>query len=207
MSTPGHPARASSARQLRDEPVRWPVVGTRDLHRDDWVVALREDQVQRPGHPEESFPRLVVEHPGAVIVLAVDDQERVCCLRHYRHAAGAVFVELPAGLRDTHGEDPVETGRRELREEAELAAGEWRHLLTLRPSAGITDEEHVLYLARDLRHADRGDFPLLHEEAEMEVTWVPMADLLGAVLDGRVTEGPLATCVLAYDVLKRRGRL
>ncbi|HET8603693.1 MAG TPA: NUDIX hydrolase [Marmoricola sp.] len=192
---------------LRDEPARWPVVGSRDLHRDDWVVALREDSVQRPGHPEETFPRLVVEHPGAVIVLAVDDEERVCCLRHYRHAAGGVFVELPAGIRDAHGEDPLDTAKRELREEVELEAEDWRHLLTVRPSAGITGEEHVLYLARGLRHADRGDFPLHHEEAEMEVFWTPMSDLLEAVLDGRVTEGPLAACVLAYDVLGRRGEL
>ena len=192
---------------LRDEPARWPVVGSRDLHRDDWVVALREDDVQRPGHPDETFPRLVVEHPGAVIVLAVDDEERVCCLRHYRHAAGGVFVELPAGLRDTLGEDPLDTARRELREEVELRADDWRHLLTLHPSAGITGEEHVLYLARGLHHAGRGDFPLHHEEAEMEVFWTPMSDLLDAVLDGRVTEGPLAACVLAYDVLSRRGEL
>jgi 8-oxo-dGDP phosphatase len=192
---------------LGDQPARWPVVGTRDLHRDDWVVAVREDAVQRPGHPEETFPRLVVEHPGAVIVLAVDEQERVCCLRQYRHAAGGVFVELPAGLRDNHGEDPLETAVRELREEAELQAADWRHLLTLRPSAGITSEEHVLFLARGLSHADRGSFPLLHEEAEMEVFWTPMAELVDAVLDGRVTEAPLAACVLAYDVLRRRGEL
>lgn len=192
---------------LADEPARWPVSASRDLHRDDWVVALREDVVHRPGHPDEAFPRLVVEHPGAVIVLAVDDEERVCCLRHYRHAAGGFFVELPAGLRDARGEDPLETAERELREEVELRAGRWRRLLTLRPSAGITAEEHVLFLARDLAHADRGDFPLLHEEAEMEAFWVPMADLLDAVLDGRVTEAPLAASVLAYDVLKRRGAL
>ena len=82
---------------LADEHLSWPVVGTRDLHRDDWVVALREDVVQRPGHPEETFGRLVVEHPGAVVVLALDEEERVCCLRQYRHAAGGVFIELPAG--------------------------------------------------------------------------------------------------------------
>ena len=190
---------------LRDELLHWPVTESRDLHRDDWVVALREDQVHRPGHPEEPFPRLVVEHPGAVIVLAVDDDERVCCLRHYRHAAGGVFVELPAGIRDDPDEDPLETGRRELREEAELAAHTWRHLLTLRPSAGITAEVHTLFLARGLSHADRGGFALRHEEAEMEVLWVPMAELLDAVLAGSVTEGPLVAAVLAYDVLGRRG--
>ena len=193
--------------ELRDQPARWPVTATRDLHRDDWVVALREDRVQRPGHPEESFPRLVVEHPGAVIVLAVDDRERVCCLRHYRHAGGGFFVEIPAGLRDDAGEDPLDTAKRELREEVELEARHWRHLLTVRPSAGITSEEHVIFLARGLGHVDRGTFALRHEEADMESFWVPMADVLDAVLAGRVSEGPIVAAVLAYDVLQRRGRL
>jgi ADP-ribose pyrophosphatase len=193
--------------ELRDQPARWPVTATRDLHRDEWVVALREDDVQRPGHPEESFPRLVVEHPGAAIVLAVDDREQVCCLRHYRHAGGGFFVEIPAGLRDDPDEDPLDTAKRELREEAELDARDWRHLLTLRPSAGITSEQHTLFLARGLGHADRGGFALRHEEADMEVFWVPMGDLLDAVLEGRVSEGPIVAAVLAYDVLKRRGQL
>lgn len=191
--------------QLTDEPMAWPVVSSRDIHRDDWIVGLREDQVQRPGHTDESFSRLVVEHPGAVMVLAVDHEERVCCLRQYRHAAGGIFVELPAGLRDAGEEPTVETAKRELREEAELEASRWQHLLTLFPSAGITGEQHVFYLARELRHASRGDFALEHEEAELEVFWAPMAELLDAVLDGRVREGPVAAAVLAYDVLKRRG--
>ena len=183
------------------------MVGTRDLHRDDWVVALREDVVQRPGHPGESFRRLVVEHPGAALVLAVDDQERVCCIRQYRHAAGGVFVELPAGLCDQDGEDPQLTAVRELREEAELQAERWRHLVSLFPSAGITGELHHIYLATGLSHADRGDFQLHAEEAEIEKVWVPVEELLGAVLDGRVREGPTASAVLTYDALRRRGRL
>jgi ADP-ribose pyrophosphatase len=72
---------------------------------------------------------------------------------------------------------------------------------------GIIQELHHLFLARDLRPASRGDFAMEHEEAAMEVFWTPMADLLDAVLDGRVRQGPLAASVLAYDVLKRRGEL
>ena len=192
---------------LADEHLSWPVLGTRDLHRDDWVVALREDIVQRPDHPDETFARLVVEHPGAVIVLAVDDEERVCCLRQYRHAGRGLFVELPAGLCDQHGEDPQVTAARELREEAEVQAEDWRLLVSLYPSAGLTDELHHIYLARGLAHVDRGDFELRAEEAEMEQLRVPVEELLQAVLDGRVREGPLAAAVLAYDVLKRRGQL
>ena len=192
---------------LADRPASWPVSSTRDLHRDDWVVALREDVVARPGHPEDRFRRIVVEHPGAVMVLAVDDDERVLCLRQYRHAGQHDYIEIPAGLRDAEDEDPLETARRELREEAELQATDWRPMLSTFPSAGLTQEVHEIYLARGLSHADRGDFELLGEEAEMVTLWVPMAELLDAVIEGRVRQGPLAQAVLAYDVLRRRGAL
>ena len=194
------------AEPLADRPMTWPVVSSRDLHRDEWVVALREDVITRPGHPEE-FGRLSLEHPGAVIVLAVDDEERVMCLRQYRHTSGHEFVELPAGLRDAGDEPAVETAKRELQEEVELEASDWRLLLSTFPSAGITDEVHEIFLARGLTHAPRGDFEMQHEEAEMEHFWVPMADLLEAVLEGRVRQGPLAQAVLAYAVLKQRGTL
>ena len=198
---------SGAPRALADEAAAWPVVGSRDLHRDKWVVALREDQVQRPDHPEETFRRLVLEHPGAVVVLAVDDQEQVCCLRQYRHSSQSVMIELPAGIRDEGDEDPELTAARELREEVELQAEHWRLLATSWPSAGITSERHLVYLATGLSHADRGDFELRAEEAEIEVFWTPFEDLLEAVLDGRVQEGPLMIAVLAYDALKRRGRL
>jgi 8-oxo-dGDP phosphatase len=190
-----------------DEAGSWPVTSSRDLYRDDWLVALRRDEIHRPGHDEESFGRVVLEHPGAVIVLAVDQDERVACVRQYRHPARSTFLELPAGLRDADGEDPLETARRELLEEAELEATEWRQLFALWPSAGITAERHVFFLARGLTASSRGDFALEHEEAEMELLWVGIDDLVEGVLDGRVTEEPIAVAVLAYDALRRRGRL
>src|SRR5829696_7803294 len=202
----GPPTGGAPAEPLADRPMSWPVVSSRDLYRDDWVVALRKDVITRPGHPEE-FSRLTLEHPGAVIVLAVDDDERVMCLRQYRHTSGHEFVELPAGLRDAGDEPAVETAKRELREEVELEASQWRPLLSTYGSAGISNEVHEIFLARGLTPASRGDFAMEHEEAEMEHFWAPMTDLLDAVLEGRVREGPLAQAVLAYAVLKQRGTL
>ncbi len=173
------------------------MVATADLHRDGWVVALRADQVQRPGHPdEEPFRRLVVEHPGAAVVLAVDDDDRVLCLRQYRHPARTRFVEVPAGLVDVAGEDPLDVARRELREEAGYAAERWTHLASTWASPGISAERHHLYLARGLREVDRSDFVLEHEEAEMEVFWAPFDDLVAGCLAGRLTDAPLVTAVL-----------
>jgi ADP-ribose pyrophosphatase len=185
---------------LRDRPESWPVVSSEDLYRDDWVMALRKDVIHRPGHPDQRFPRLVLEHPGAVIVLAVDVDERVLVLEQYRHPAQRRFVELPAGLCDTGHEDPLTTARRELVEEAELQARTWEHLLTAYSSPGISAEKMEFFVARDLSPANRADFTLEHEEADMTVSWVPLDDLRQAVLDGRVTDMPLALAVMTYSV-------
>jgi 8-oxo-dGDP phosphatase len=183
--------------ELGDRDERWPVVRSEDRHRDDWVVALREDWILRPDHPDdEPFSRLVLEHPGAVVIVAVDERERVFCLWQYRHPAGRRFVELPAGLLDVDGEDPLETARRELVEEAGLEATDWTPLGTTYSSPGISAEVHHYFLARGLARADRGDFVAEHEEADMQTAWVPYADLRAAVLDGRVTDGHTALAVL-----------
>jgi ADP-ribose pyrophosphatase len=118
-----------------------------------------------------------------------------------------VFIELPAGICDREGEDPQLTAERELREEVELKASHWRHLLSLYPSAGITAELHHIYLATGLSPEGRGDFELHAEEAELEKLWVPVDELIDAVLDGRVQEGPIAAAVLAYSVLRQRGEV
>ena len=185
------------APELTDVPEQWPVADSRPVYDGGWVVRLREDRVRRPGHPdEEPFTRLVAEHPGAVIVLALDDEDRVLCLWQYRHAVGRRLVQLPAGLLDVAGEDPVETARRELVEEAGLEAADWTHLTSAYPSPGFTAELSHYYLARGLRPADRGDFAPEHEEAEMETGWVPFGELHAAVVAGRLTDAHLALAVL-----------
>lgn len=187
--------------ELRDEAEQWPVRASEDISRGAAPFAVRRDLVGDP-HGEAEFWRVVVEHPGAVVVLAVDDDERVLVLRQYRHPSGVRFVELPAGLLDEPGEDPVEAARRELIEEAGVTAEDWKHLNTIRNSPGISDERVEVYLARGLSPVPgRGGFVPEHEEANMTVHWVPFTDLLEAVLGRRVTDGPLLTAVLTYAVL------
>lgn len=185
------------APRLEDVEESWPVVRSTDLHRDDWIVSLRADTITSPAHPDgEPFRRLVLEHPGAAVVLAVDDDEHVVCVSQYRHAARRRFVELPAGLCDADGENPLEVAKRELREEVLLAAADWTHLTSAYSSPGISAELIHYYLARGLSDVDRGDFELVHEEADMEVFRVPFADLLEAVLAGRLTDAPVIVAVL-----------
>jgi ADP-ribose pyrophosphatase len=187
---------------LTDEPEAWPVHGSEEVWRGSAPFAVRRDQVSRPGH-DEQFGRLVVEHPGAVVVLAVDEREQVLVLRQYRHPAGVRFVELPAGLLDVPGEDLVVAARRELREEALLVAEEWELLNTLYPSPGLSAERIDIFLARGLSAASRpDDFEPRHEEADMTRHWVPVDDLVEAVLARRLTDGPLALAVLTYALTR-----
>lgn len=180
---------------LDDVEEHWPVVSSEYLHRDSWVVSLRADRVAMADG--RTARRVALEHPGAVVVIAVDDEERVFCLWQYRHAAGKRFLELPAGLLDGPADEtPIDVARRELREEAELEATDWVHLSSTYPSPGISGEVHHLFLARGLSPASRGDFELHHEEADMTTGWVPFADLHAAVVAGHVTDGPTALAVL-----------
>ena len=181
--------------RLADVRESWPVDSSVDLHRDHWVVALRSDQVRTPdGHTTR---RLVVEHPGAAVILAVDDDDRVICLRQYRHAAAHRFVELPAGIVDGEpGEQPVDVAARELREEVQLQATSWTHLVSAYASPGISAEVHHLFLARGLSPVDRGDFALQHEEADMTTEWVAFDELHAAVVAGELSDSPLVIAVL-----------
>ena len=182
---------------VQDVPEDWPVQDSEDLYRSELPFALRADRVRHPDQPdEEPFTRVVLEHPGAVVVLAVDDEERVFCLRQYRHPARMRMLELPAGLLDVAGEEPRASAERELLEEAGLEAGSWTGLGTAYSSPGISAERMHFYLARDLRPGDRGDFVAAHEEADMVTLWVPYADLLAACLDGRVEDAPVLIAVL-----------
>lgn len=197
MSEPAEP--------LADVPLSWPVVDSEVVYDSGWVVTVRRDTVHVPGLPEDSFGRIVVDDPGAVVVLAIDEEDRVVVLRQYRHPVGMRLVELPAGKLDQPGEDPLLAARRELREETGLAAREWSHLLTTYASPGITSEKHVMFLARGLHEVER-DFEPHHEEIDMTVARVPFADLVEAIFDGRVADAPLVTAVLAVETLRARDR-
>ncbi len=149
------------------------------------VISLRRDTVAMPGG-EESV-REVVHHPGAVAVVALDDDDQVVLLRQYRHPVAAHLWELPAGLRDEDGEPPLETAKRELAEEALLAAGEWSLLTTVHTSPGFCDETVLVYLAEELTDVERPEgFLVEHEEADMTLSRVPLADAVQRVFDGDI---------------------
>ena len=174
------------------------MVSSEDVLRGGAPFAVRRDVVRVPAS-DATMTRVVVEHPGAVVVLAVDEEDRALVLRQYRHPARTRFLEFPAGLLDKPGEDPLVAAERELLEEGALVADEWSHLSTVHSSPGFSDERIEIYLARQLRHVpDRGGFVLEHEEADMTMHWVPVAELLEAALARRWTDGPGLVALLTY---------
>src|ERR1700742_461443 len=116
------------------------------------IFALRADEVRMP-HGNIAR-REVIEHYGAVAVLALDEANNVVMVYQYRHPVGRRLWELPAGLLDLGGEAPHLTAARELEEEAGLAATEWRTLVDLVSAPGFSDESVRVYLATGLSEVD-----------------------------------------------------
>ena len=190
--------------QAQDRPESWQVHEVEQIWQGAAPFSVRRDTISTPGHPDVTFGRLVLEHPGAVVVLAIDEQERALVLHQYRHPALMRLVELPAGLLDVEGEDPLVAAKRELQEEGLVEAERWTHLFSTYSSPGLSSEKLAYFLARDLSPApDRGGFEPAHEEADMTVDWMPVDDLLQGVRDGRITDGPTAQAVLAYALWHR----
>src|SRR3954453_7784979 len=168
---------------------------------DGKVISLRRDELAMPG--DSTAWRDVVEHPGAVAVVALDDEGRVVVVRQYRHPIGRGPDVLPAGWLDKEGEPAVETAKRELAEEAGLAADEWHVLVDLLTTPGMSDEASRIFLARGLHEVDRDVQE--HEEAEMTSFRVPLAELVAGVLAGRYENSLLVAGVLAADLARRDG--
>jgi ADP-ribose pyrophosphatase len=168
------------------------------------IFSLRRDTVAMPGGGDSV--RDVVRHPGAVAIVALDDADRVLLLRQYRHPVGRYLWELPAGLRDADGEPPLETAKRELAEEAELAAGRWSLLTTHFSSPGFSDELVLVYLAEELSNAQRPDgFVVEHEELDMTLERVPLADAVQRVFDGDIRNASTLIGLLAAAQYRATG--
>jgi 8-oxo-dGDP phosphatase len=157
------------------------------------IFALRRDQVRMPGG--KLVTREVVEHFGAVGIVAIDDDGNIPLVYQYRHAFGRRLWELPAGLLDVNGEAAHLTAARELQEEAGLQASTWQVLVDLDSTPGFSDESVRVYLATELSEVDR---PEAHdEEADMTVQWYPLAEAARKVLSGEIVNAIAVAGILA----------
>ncbi|HYH30698.1 MAG TPA: NUDIX hydrolase [Pseudonocardia sp.] len=161
-------------------------------------MALRADEVLMPGG--RVAVREIVEHPGAVAIAALDADDRLMMIHQYRHAVGRRLWELPAGLLDVRGEDPLVTAQRELTEETGLAASEWSVLVDVTPSPGFTDEAVRVYLARGLSEVGRPEHTD-DEEADLTTRWVSLPVAVRMALSGTIVNATTVAGVLAAHAL------
>lgn len=198
----GEPGRAApadpTADDVRDLPASWEVIESRERFK-AYVIGVRTDTVRMPG--DEVADRDYIVHPGSVAVLALDEDDRVLLLRQYRHPARRLLWELPAGIRDVQGEPLVECAARELAEEAGYRAKTWHTLLDILSSPGMTDERIRIFLARDLSPIpdEENGFVRRHEEIDMPVVWIPLAEAVERALAGIIHNSPAVAGILAAN--------
>jgi ADP-ribose pyrophosphatase len=146
------------------------------------VITVNVETVQLPnGH---TLDLEIIHHPGGAAAVAIDDQQRVCLIRQYRHAVGGYIWELPAGKLEP-SEAPLLTAQRELIEEAGCEAAHWHSLGAVVSSPGVFTETVHLFLARGLRAVT-----MAHEAAEViEIHWVELAEACQRAETGDINDG------------------
>lgn len=192
---------------VRDVPERWEVVDSTERFA-GYVIRVRSDRVRMPsGDGTEVVTRDVIAHPGSVGVLALDDDDRVLLIRQYRHAAGHLLWEAPAGLRDVEGEPLWKTAERELAEEAGYRAERWHTLVDTFTSPGMSDERKRIFLARGISEIPAGElgFERVHEEADMPVVWLPLDTAVAKVLAGDIHNPTAVVGILAAHAARTGG--
>ncbi len=187
-------------RLLSDEPFQPEIVSSETVF-DGKIWDVRRDVFRYNG---EEITREYVDHTGAVAVLALDEQGRVLLIKQYRHPVRHRDWEIPAGLLDIHGEDPLTAVKRELAEEADLVAEEWNVLADVFTSPGGNDEAIRIYLARGVSAAPEA-FAREAEEADIETVWLPLDDAVDAVLARTVHNAPLIIALLAARTAREKG--
>ena len=143
----------------------------------------------------QSF-REVVDHPGGVCVLALDDQNQALLVSQYRYPYEKVLREIPAGKLE-YGEDPTAAAIRELQEETGAVAGDFRPLGELYPSPGYCGEIIRMYLARDLTFGEAH----LDEDEFLNLERVPFDQLVEQVLSGEIKDAKTIAAVLKGKLL------
>jgi ADP-ribose pyrophosphatase len=191
---------ASSTPALQDEPFRPEIVSSEVVFKGK-IWDVRRDDFR---YNDETITREYVDHTGAVGILVLDDDDRVLLIKQYRHPVRHRDWEIPAGLLDQSGEDPLEAAKRELGEEADLAAETWNVLADVFSSPGGNDEVIRIYLARGVKPTGSA-FAREAEEADIELRWVPLDEAADAVLQRGLHNAPLLIALLAARAAREKG--
>ena len=149
----------------------------------------------------ERFHRTYVDSPGAVGVVALTGEGEVVLVSQYRAAMDCLLTEIPAGLRDVQGEEPLVTAKRELAEEAGLEASEWSWLGRIASAPGVTNSTVEIYLATGLKSVPNQ--PHGPEERHMTVEYRPLGNAMADIISGRLTDSKTCVGLLLADRLMR----
>ena len=184
---------------LVDEPVSLPISRS-DRAFDGTIWDVRRETFEYNGSDVE---REFVDHPGAVSVLVIDEQDRILLIKQYRHPIRSREWEIPAGLLDVNGESALAAAKRELAEEVDLEAEEWWVLSDYSATPGGSNEVTRIFLARSLKPTTA--FAREHEEADLELRWVTLDEAVDTVLARKLQNPALVVAVLAASASKSRG--
>ena len=192
-----------TVRPLADVPVARDVSEARVLHAGR-IFDLRSERVDlgEGGVVTREF----VDHPGAVAIVALDEDERVLLLHQYRHPVRRELWEPPAGLLDVDGEDAQVAAARELLEETDLRAARWDVLADYYTTPGGSNEALRVFLARDLSEVPAAERHVREaEELGMELRWVPLDEAVSAVLAGDLHNPSAVVGILAAAAARATG--
>jgi ADP-ribose pyrophosphatase len=179
---------------MSDERLQETLVESRVVHRGHYVT-FRVDTVEDPDGGRHI--RDIVEHPGAVAVVALDGDD-LLLVRQYRLAAGQILLEIPAGTLDRHPdgsiEDPELAAPRELAEEAGVRAASWRRLGTFWTAPGFASEAMTLYLATDLTAVDEYAGP--EPDERLDLVRMPWREAVAAAERGEFADAKTIVGIL-----------
>ncbi|WP_326795136.1 NUDIX hydrolase [Streptomyces sp. NBC_01808] len=192
------------AEQLKDTAAEWKIVASETPFKGAKTSVRTDDVVM----PDGTVARRDYQvHPGSVAILALDDEDRVLVLNQYRHPVRHKLWEIPAGLLDVPGENPLSAAQRELYEEAHVRADDWRVLVDVYTTPGGCDEAVRVFLARGVTDADGERYAAHGEELDLVIDRVPVADLVRGALAGDLHNNCLMLGVLALQAARADGGL
>lgn len=192
-----------SGDKIHDVALVKPLSGEATIIHHGAIFDLRVEEVDL-GHT--TVRREFIDHPGAVAIIVLDDEDRVLLLKQYRHPVRRELWEPPAGLLDIPGEPAQVSAARELAEEADLRANTWNVLVDYFTTPGGNNEALRVFLARDVEvipPADRHERQ--DEEVDMEQRWVPLDEAASAVLAGNIHNPSAVVGILAAVTSKASG--
>jgi ADP-ribose pyrophosphatase len=144
----------------------------------------------------EELTREYIQHPGAVAVLAINENDEVLLIKQYRAPVNEYLYEMPAGIRDEEDESDLESAKRELSEEADYKADTWAHLQSFYTTPGSSSEVIEIFLAQDLSPTGTS-FDRTSEERGMVPIWIPFKNVLSSVMQSKTKSPTLVVAVLA----------